>query len=149
MRILIAVLAMSLVSACSLTLAPLPDAAQNCGYGSSWSGTSCRSGNHSSAGTVIVIGPSLQYTDNADAMCYQFSPTVASVTMGGSYVFQNNTSSPITIMGANQVPWITVGAGATSPALNFSAAGVFGFGVQGCRGVSGTPWYGVLNVTIN
>ena len=149
MRILIAVLAMSLVSACSLTLAPLPDGAQNCGYGSSWSGTSCTSGHHSSAGTVIVIGPSLQYTDNSDAMCYQFSPTVTSVTMGGSYVFQNNTSSSITIMGANQVSWITVGAGVTSPALNFSMAGVFGFGVQGCRGVNGTPWYGVLNVTIN
>lgn len=146
MRMLIAVVALSLLAACQLTLAPLPDGGQNCGYGSSWSGASCRS---ASAGTVIAIGPSLQYPDNADVLCYQFSPTVVSVTVGGSYVFQNNTSSPITILGTNQVPWVTVGAGATSAALNFSASGVFVFAVQGCRGVGGTPWYGVLNVTVN
>ena len=100
-------------------------------------------------GTVISVGPTLQYTDNADVLCYQFSPTVVTVKIGASYAFQNNTNSPVTIMGANQVPWATVDAGATSAALTFSAAGVYGFAVQGCRGMSGTPWYGVLQVTVN
>jgi hypothetical protein len=96
---------------------------------------------------VITIGPSYQYSGNSDTMCYQFSPVGASVPTGGSYSFQNNTSSPITILGANQTPWVTVGAGSTSAALTASNPGVYNFGVQGCRGVSGTPWYGALSVS--
>jgi plastocyanin len=71
------------------------------------------------------------------------------VKVGATYSFQNNTSSTITILGADQSTWVTVGAYSTSAALTFSAAGAYGFAVQGCRGLSGTPWYGVLNVTIN
>ena len=142
---LIAVLAVTLAAACSLTLAPLPGAGQNCGRGSSQWGSQC----NSPIAIVITVGPSYQYTDNSDAMCYQFSPGMASVTIAGSYSFQNNTSAPITILGANQVPWVTVGPGSTSPALNFPTAGVYSFGVQGCRGVAGTAWYGMLAVTTN
>ena len=145
MRMLIAILAVPLVAACSLTLAPLPDGGSNCRSGSNASGSRC----DAPAGTVISVGPSHQYTGSSDTLCYQFSPVVESVQIGGSYVFQNNTSSSITILGADQVPWVTVGAGSTSAALNFQSAGVYGFGVQGCRGVGGTPWYGVLAVTIN
>jgi plastocyanin len=146
MRKLMVVLAVSVLAACQLTLAPLPDGYQDCGRASSWSGSSCH---NSYSATVINIGPTLQYTNNADLMCYQFSPTVVTVKVGASYTFQNNTSSSITIMGANQGPWVTVDAGSTSAALTFSAVGVYTFAVQGCRGLSGTPWYGVLNVTIN
>src|ERR1035437_61337 len=145
MRKLIAVLGVSVLAACQLTLAPLPDG-QNCGNHSSWSGSSCY---NSYSATVITIGPSRQYSNSADALCYQFSPAVVSVKIGGNYSFQNNTSAPITILGAGQTTWVTVGAYSTSASLNFSAAGAYGFAVQGCRGVSGTPWYGVLNVTIN
>lgn len=146
MRMLIAVLAMSVVAACSLTLAPLPDGGgQNCRSGSSQWGSRC----DSPIQIVIAIGPSRQYTDNFDTMCYQFAPVVASVKIGGSYSFQNNTSSTITIMGADQTPWVTVDPGSTSAALNFPNAGVYGFGVQGCRGVGGSAWYGVLAVTSN
>jgi hypothetical protein len=145
MRLLIAVLAVSLAAACSLTLAPLPDAGQNCGGHSGQWGSQCGS----PIAIVITIGPSYQYTDNSDAMCYQFAPVAASVKVGGSYSFQNNTSAPITILGANQVPWVTVGAGSTSASLTFPNAGVYSFGVQGCRGVGGTAWYGVLAVTTN
>src|ERR1017187_9941174 len=101
MRMLIAVLAVSLSAACSLTLAPLPKNGQVCGGRSSQYGSQC----NSPITVVITIGPSYQYTDNSDAMCYQFAPVGASVKVGGSYSFQNNTSAPITIMGANQVPW--------------------------------------------
>jgi hypothetical protein len=149
MRMLVAVLAMSLAAACSLTLAPISDAGQNCRDGSNRWGSQCTPADHSPAGTVISIGPSHQYADNADTLCYQFSPSQASVKTGGSYFFQNNTSSSITILGSNQVPWVTVGPGATSGALNFSGAGVFSFGVQGCRGAGGTAFYGVLDVTLN
>ena|ERR1019366_4921058 len=146
MRTLIAVLGLSLLAACQLTLAPLPDGGQGCGHASSWSGSSCY---NSYSATVISIGPTLQYANNADVMCYQFSPAVVSVKVGANYAFQNNTGSPITIMGANQVAWVTVDAGSTSTTLNFSASGVFVFAVQGCRGMGGTPWYGVVNVTVN
>ena len=145
MRKLPTVLAVSVLAACQLTLAPLPDG-QNCGYHSSWSGSSCQNSNN--YGTVIAVGPTLQYTDNADVLCYQFSPTVVTVKIGASYAFQNNTSSTITILGADQQTWVTVGAYSTSAALTFSTVGVYGFAVQGCRGMSGTPWYGVLQVTI-
>jgi hypothetical protein len=146
MRMLIAVLAMPLFAACSLTLAPLPPGGgQNCRSGSNASGARC----NSPAATVITIGPSHQYTDNSDALCFQFSPVVASMQVGGSYSFQNNTSSPITILGADQAPWVTVDAGSTSAAINFPNVGVYSFGVQGCRGVGGTAWYGVLAVTTN
>ena len=146
MRTLIAVLAIPMFAACSLTLAPLPPGGgQNCRSGSNASGARC----NSAAATVITIGPSHQYADNSDALCFQFSPVVASVPVGGSYSFQNNTSSPITILGADQAPWVTVDAGSTSAAINFPTVGVYSFGVQGCRGVGGTAWYGVLAVTTN
>ena len=145
MRMLIAVVSVCMLSACKLsldaTLAPL-----DCGDSNSHRGSSCTS-NHGPGGIVIIILPSRQYTDDADALCYQVSPVSASVTVGGSYYFQNNTSSTITIQGSNQTPWVTVGPGEASAALNVSAAGVYSFGVQGCRGVGGTAWYGVLNVT--
>ena len=143
MRKLIAILAVPLFAACSLTLAPLSADGQNCEGSSYQRGSQC----NSHIPIVIIIGPSYQYADNSDTMCYQFSPVAASVKIGGSYSFQNNTSSPITILGADQVPWVTVGPGSTSAALNFPNAGVYNFGVQGCRGVGGTPWYGALAVT--
>ena len=131
-----------MLAACQLTLAPLPDG-QNCG---NHSNASCY---NSYSATVITVGPTLQYPNNADVMCYQFSPTVVSVKVGATYTFQNNTSSTITILGTDQTTWVTVGAYSTSTTLTFSAAGAYAFAVQGCRGLSGTPWYGVLNVTIN
>src|SRR5579872_6404071 len=115
MRTLIVVLAMSLVAACSLTLAPLPDGGQHCRSGSGQWGSQC----DAPIQITIAIGPSRQYLDNSDSMCYQFAPVVASVKIGGSYSFQNNTGSTITIMGADQTPWVTVGPGSTSPAINF------------------------------
>jgi hypothetical protein len=142
MRKLIAILAVPLVAACSLTLAPLADGG-NCGGNSYQRGSQCTS----HIPIVIIIGPSYQYSDNSDRMCYQFSPVAASVTIGGSYSFQNNTSSPITILGADRVPWVTVGPGSTSAALSFPSAGTYNFGVQGCNGVGGTAMYGVLAVT--
>jgi hypothetical protein len=145
MRMLIAVLAVPLFAACSLTLAPLADGGQNCGAGWDHRGSQC----NSHIPIIIIIGPSYQYTNSSDTMCYQFSPNAASVKIGGSYSFQNSTSSPITILGADQVPWVTVGPGSTSAAVNFPNAGVYRFGVQGCRGVGGTAWYGALAVTAN
>ena len=148
MRILVALATVCLLSACKLsldaTLAPL-----DCGDSNNQRNSSCSTGGHGGGGIVIVIGPSRQYTDAADAQCYQVSPLAASVAVGGTYAFQNNTSSTITIQGSNQTQWVTVGPGATSPALNASAAGVYSFGVQGCRGMGGTVWYGQLSVTTN
>ena len=143
MRKLIAIVAVPLVAACSLTLAPLAGDGQNCGGDSNQRGSQC----NTHIPIVIIIGPSYQYSDNSDAMCYQFSPVAASVMVGGSYSFQNSTRSPITIVGADQVPWVTVGPGSTSTALSFPNAGVYNFGVQGCRGMGGTAWYGSLAVT--
>jgi hypothetical protein len=142
MRKLIAVLAVPLFAACSLTLAPLSSDGQNCER-SYQRGSQCSS----PIPIIIIIGPSYQYRNSSDTMCYQFSPAAASVKIGGSYAFQNSTSSPITILGADQVPWVTVGPGSTSAAVNFPNAGVYNFGVQGCRGVGGTAWYGTLAVT--
>lgn len=148
MRMLTALVTACLLSACKLsldaTLAPL-----DCGDGSSQHGSSCTSGGHGSGGIVIVVGPSRQYTDDADALCYQVSPLAASVTVGETYAFQNNTSATITIQGSNQAQWVTVGPGQTSSTLNVANAGVYNFGIQGCRGMAGTAWYGVLNVTVN
>ena len=143
MRMLIAVLAASVVAACSLTLGPLPGDGQSCG-GSGYSRSSSRC---TPITVVITIGPTHRYNDSSDTMCYDFSPGAASVTTAGSYTFQNNTNSTITILGANQQPWATVTAGSTSTVLNFSSAGTYNFGVQGCQGVSGTPWYGAISVT--
>jgi hypothetical protein len=120
-----------------------------CSGGTDQYGASCGSYYNGPTATVIAIGPWHQYTDAADSYCFEFSPTPASVRMGDSFYFQNNTGSSITILGSNQTPWVTVGPGATSAALNFSTAGVYDFGVQGCAGVGGTPLYGVLDVTIN
>lgn len=142
MRKLIAILAVPLVSACSLTLSPLADG-QNCGNSSYQHGSQCTT----HIPIVIIIGPSYQYSDNSDTMCYQFSPGSATVPVGGSYTFQNNTSASITILGADRTPWVTVGPGSTSTAVSFPTAGVYNFGVQGCRGVGGTPMYGSLAVT--
>ena len=148
MRILIALVTVCMLSACKLaldaTLSPL-----GCDGSSNERGSSCTTSNHGSGPIVIIIGPSRQYTDAADALCYQLSPAAASVTVGGGYSFQNSTNSNITIQGSDQATWVTVGPGETSPALNSSAAGVYNFGVQGCRGMGGTAWYGQLNVTSN
>jgi hypothetical protein len=149
MRMLTALVAVSLLSACTLSLAPLSGNGDNCSNDSSRGGQSCTPTNHTPIVVVIAIGPSRQYSDNNDGMCYQFSPAPASVLTGGTYSFQNNTSSSITIVGSNQIPWATVGAGASSPSLTVPATGSYGYGVQGCRGVSGTAWYGVLTVSSN
>jgi hypothetical protein len=137
MRLLIAALALPLIAACSLTLAPI----DGCRDGSSHRGSQC------GIPIVIVIAPTYQYSDNSDTMCYQFSPVQASVNVGGSYTFQNNTSSRITIQGADGSAWVTVSPGSTSAAFTASTAGVYSFGVQGCRGVGGPAWYGSLAVT--
>jgi hypothetical protein len=147
MRKLIIVAAMLLVSACRVALDGTVGFADNCDSGYGQRSSSCTT-SHGTGVIVIVIQPVRVYGDG-DALCYQFNPTPASVTTSGSYSFQNNTSSNLTIVGSNQIPWTTVAPGQTSTALSLSNAGVYGFGVQGCRGVSGTPWYGVLNVTIN
>jgi hypothetical protein len=145
MRTLIAIAAICLLSSCKLSLdaslAPL-----DCGDSHDQRGSSC-GGGHGGAGIVIVIGPTRQYNDAADALCYQVSPATASVALGGTYAFQNTTNATITIQGSNQAAWATVAPGETSAALNVSAAGSYSFGVQGCRGMAGTAWYGQLNVT--
>ena len=76
-------------------------------------------------------------------------PPPASVRVGGSYYFQDNTNSAVTILSSNQIPLFTVGPGQTSPPLSTSEAGVCGFGLQGCKGRGGTAFYGVLDVTLN
>jgi plastocyanin len=144
MRTLFALVAICLLSSCKLSLdaslAPL-----DCSDSYNQHDSTC-SGDHG-GGITIVVGPSRQYADGADALCYQLSPVTATVQVGESYSFENNTNSTITIQGANQSTWVTVGPGETSSTLSFSAAGSYNFGVQGCQGMSGTAWYGVLNVT--
>ena len=146
MRALIAICAICLLASCRLSLdavlAPL-----DCGDSYNHRGSTCEG--VLPGAIVIVIGPSRQYSDPSDALCYQVSPVTATVKIGESYTFQNSTSSSITIQGSDQSRWTTVAAGSTSAALTFSAAGVYSFGVQGCRGISGTAWYGQLNVTQN
>lgn len=146
MRKFISVVAIVLLSACRVSLDGTVGFDNGCDSGSNQRNSSCTT--HNPGVIVIVIKPTRVYGD-ADAMCYQFNPTPASVTASGSYSFQNTTSSNITIVGANSAPWTTVGPGETSPSLSLSNAGTYGFGVQGCRGTGGTPWYGVLNVTVN
>jgi hypothetical protein len=146
MRTLIAIVSLCLLSACRLSLDAALDPL-SCSDSYNHRGTTCTTGNGGVGSIVIVVGPSRQYTDAADAMCYQVSPVAASVQVGGTSTFQNSTSSTITIQGSDQSTWTTVGPGETSPALTFSSTGMYTFGVQGCRGVSGTAWYGQLNVT--
>jgi len=148
MRLLMALLAVSLVTGCIFPT-DRRYGSDNCIDGTDEWGAPCTPNYNGPVGAVITIGPSRQYADNADTLCYQLSPTPASVPSGGSYYFRNNTSSNITILGINQTPWVTIAAGATSGPLNTFSPGVYGFGVQGCSGVAGTAWYGVLDVTIN
>jgi hypothetical protein len=149
MRLFIAFVALALLTACRLETEPFSGDDQSCESGWSRSSGVCTRDYQPPLVTVIAIGPSRVYADSADTMCYGFSPSPASIRSGASYRFQNNTGSSITIVDSNQIPWVTVGAYATSGALSSSSAGVYGFGVQGCRGVGGTPWYGVLDVTVN
>ena len=146
MRTMIAIVSLCLLSACRLSLDAAFDPL-SCSDSSNHRGTTCTTGNGGVGSIVIVVGPSRQYTDAADAMCYQVSPVTASVQVGGTSAFQNNTNSTITIQGSDRSTWTTVGPGQTSPSLTFSAAGTYTFGVQGCSGAGGTAWYGQLNVT--
>jgi hypothetical protein len=98
---------------------------------------------------VIAIQSAPVYGDPADNSCFQFSPLPASVRVGGTYFFENNTNSAVTIIGPNQIPLVTVGPGRTSASISASGAGVYAFGIQACKGVSGTAFYGELNVTLN
>jgi hypothetical protein len=148
MRKLFVIAAMLLVSACRVSLDGTVGFDNGCSSSNGHQSSGCSTG-HNPGVIVIVIAPTRVYADAADALCYQLNPTPASVTTSGSYAFQNNTSSSVTIVGSNQVPWVTVGPGETSTSLSYSTAGVYGFGVQGCRGVGGTAMYGVLNVTLN
>jgi hypothetical protein len=149
MRKLFVIAAISMVSACRLSVEPVFGNGQDCSDTSTQHDSSCTPITHSPTVAVISIQPTRVYADSTDALCYQFSPSPASVRMGGSYYFQNNTNSSITIVGSDQIPWVTVGPGQTSAAFNSSAAGIYAFGIQGCRGMGGTAWYGVLDVTLN
>jgi hypothetical protein len=151
MRKLIALAAIILLSACRVSVEPLYGVDVTCtdSYGHRNSSSSCTTTITTPAVAVIAIQPTLVYADAADNFCFQFSPLPASVRVGGNYYFQNNTNSAVTIVGANQIPIVTVGPGQTSPSINTSGAGVYAFGIQGCRGVAGTAYYGVLNVTLN
>jgi hypothetical protein len=151
MRIFFALVAISLLTGCRVFTEPLYGDGRDCQAGWSRSGGECTRGYTPPPVviTVITIGPSRVYSDSADTMCYALSPAPASIRTGGSYRFQNNTGLNLTIVDSNQIPWVTVGAYATSSALSASSAGVYGFGIQGCRGVAGTAWYGVLDVTVN
>ena len=149
MRMFIALFALAALTACRVVTEPLYGDTESCESGWSRSGGVCIQDYQPPTVTVISIGPSREYADSADTMCYQLSPAPVSIRAGGSYRFQNNTGLNITIVDSNQIPWVSVGAYATSTALSSSAPGVYGFGIQGCRGIAGTPWYGVLDVTIN
>ncbi len=147
MRKLFVVTAIVLLSACRVSLDGTVGFLDDCSSGYGRQSSTCSG--HNPGVIVIVIAPTRVYADPADALCFQLSPTPASVKTSGSYAFQNNTSSSVTIVGTNQTPWVTIAPGETSPSLSLSSAGVYNFGVQGCRGVSGTAMYGVLNVTLN
>jgi len=150
MRILSALVAVALLTACRVVTEPYyGDTGGECQQGWSRSGGTCTRDYQPPTVAVISIGPSREYTDSADVMCYSLTPAPASIRTGGSYRFQNNTSASITIVDSNGIPWVTVGPYAASGALSESAAGVYGFGIQACKGMAGTPWYGVLDVTIN
>jgi hypothetical protein len=151
MRILFALIMLAFLSGCRVFTEPLYGNHHDCDPGWSWSSGSCTRNYQPPAPviTVITIGPSRVYADSADSFCFQLSPAPASIRQGQSYRFQNNTGYNVTIVGSDQVPWITIGAGSTSQSLSSSSPGVYGFGVQSCRGVAGTPWYGVLDVTVD
>jgi hypothetical protein len=152
MRKLVVLAAILLLPACRVSVEPLYGVDITCtdSYGHHYQSQSSCSATITSPTTVVIsIQPTPVYSASADAQCYQFNPSPASVRVGGHYYFQNNTSSAVTILGSNGVPWVTVAPGQTSPALNTSGAGVYGFGLQGCRGTSGTAFYGVLDVTLN
>lgn len=138
-----------LLTACRVVTEPLYGDGRDCQTGWSRSGGSCTRDYQPPVVTVISIGPSRVYADSADSFCFELTPAPTSIKAGGSYRFQNNTGLNLTIVDSNQIPWVTVGGYATSSALSASSAGVYGFGIQGCRGIAGTPWYGVLDVTIN
>lgn len=154
MRKLIVVAAILLTSACRVSVEPLYGVDITCGANQQDSrdqrdSSPCTTTFTTPATIVISILPTPVYGDAADAQCFQFNPTPASVRVGGNYYFQNNTNAAVTIVGANGIPWVTVGPGQTSPGLNTNGAGVYGFGLQGCRGTGGTAFYGVLDVTLN
>jgi hypothetical protein len=121
----------------------------DCQIGYGRHGTTCEPIITTPSVAVISIQPTRVYADSADTFCYQFTPSPAAVRTGGSYYFQNNTNSTITIVGSNQIPWVTIAPGQTSASLYSSGAGVYGFGIAGCRGVGGTSYYGELDVTLN
>lgn len=148
MRVLVALCSIALCTGCFVT-GPLYGDRDRCQDGWSQSARGCVPDYQTPAVTVISIGPSREYADTADTMCYSLAPSPASIKEGGSYRFQNNTGASVTIVDANGIPWVTTGPYASSSALTESTPGVYGFGIQGCRGVAGTPWYGVLDVTIN
>jgi hypothetical protein len=149
MRVLIALIAISLLTGCRIQTEPLYGDGGHCQSGWSESSRGCVPGYQTPVVTGISIGPSREYADSSDTMCYTLAPAPASIRAGGSYRFQNNTGQSLTILDSNNVPWVTVGPYASSAALSQSNAGVYGFGIQGCRGAAGTPWYGVLDVTVN
>ncbi|HEY2848395.1 MAG TPA: hypothetical protein VGI97_00830 [Gemmatimonadaceae bacterium] len=152
MRIVLALIALTTLTACRVITEPFYGDRDNCESGYSRSGGSCTRNYQPPvvpAVPVISIGPSRVYADSADSLCYQLSPTPASIRQGDSYRFQNNTGFSVTIVGSDGIPWVTVGAWSTSPPLGSSAPGVYGFGLQGCRGAAGTAWYGILDVTVN
>ncbi|MFI5233873.1 MAG: hypothetical protein ACHQSE_15350 [Gemmatimonadales bacterium] len=147
MRILFSLAVVVSLTACRVITEPFYGDHDSCDSGFSRAGGSCTRNYQPPTITVISIGPSREYADSADAMCFQLSPAPASIKAGGSYRFQNNTGLNLTIVDSNQIPWVTVGGYAASSSLSASSAGVYGFGIQGCKGIAGTPWYGVLDVT--
>ena len=149
MRMLIALSALVGLTACRVITEPFYGDHDSCETAGDQSGGSCTRDYRVPVVTVISIGPAREYADSSDSLCYQFSPAPASIREGGSYHFQNNTGLNLTILDSNQIPWITVSGYATSTTLGAPGAGVYGFGIQGCRGAAGTPWYGVLDVTVN
>jgi hypothetical protein len=149
MRNFFAIVAICLLSACKVSVEPAFSGV-DCTIGYYRNGPSCTPiENTTPSVAVISVEPTRVYADSADALCYQFSPSPAAVRMGGSYYFQNNTNSTVTIVGSNGVPWVSVAPGQTSATLYSTGAGVYGFGIAGCRGVQGTAWYGELDVTLN
>jgi hypothetical protein len=151
MRTIISIVAICLLSACKVSVEPAFSGVDcTVGFSRHGDGTSCAPiENTTPSVAVISIEPSHVYADSADALCYQFSPSPAAVRMGGSYYFQNNTGSTITIVGSNGIPWVSVAPGRTSATLYSNGAGIYAFGIAGCRGVAGPVSYGELDVTLN
>ena len=150
MRTIIAIAGIVLLSACTVSVEPAFSGVQcTVGYSRHGDGTTCTPIVNTPSVAVISIEPTHVYADSADAQCYQFSPSPALVKMGGSYYFQNNTGSTVTIVGSNGIPWVSVAPGQTSATLYSNGAGIYGFGISGCRGVAGSAYYGELDVTLN